>query len=55
VDRRAHACDVAGYASRSVTNKQIASMLYISDKTAEHHVSRILGKLGSTRERLPDR
>jgi DNA-binding CsgD family transcriptional regulator len=28
-----------------LTNKQIARMLYISDKTAEHHVSRILGKL----------
>jgi DNA-binding CsgD family transcriptional regulator/tetratricopeptide (TPR) repeat protein len=33
-----------------LTNKQIAATLYISDKTAEHHVSRILGKLGvSTR------
>jgi DNA-binding CsgD family transcriptional regulator/tetratricopeptide (TPR) repeat protein len=29
-----------------LTNKQIAATLYISDKTAEHHVSRILGKLG---------
>jgi DNA-binding CsgD family transcriptional regulator/tetratricopeptide (TPR) repeat protein len=29
-----------------LTNKQIASTLYISNKTAEHHVSRILGKLG---------
>ncbi len=33
-----------------LTNKQIAAILYISEKTAEHHVSRILGKLGvSTR------
>ena len=29
-----------------LTNRQIASTLYISDKTAEHHVSSILGKLG---------
>jgi DNA-binding CsgD family transcriptional regulator len=28
------------------TNRQIATQLYISEKTAEHHVSRILGKLG---------
>jgi DNA-binding NarL/FixJ family response regulator len=31
-----------------LTNKQIARALYISDKTAEHHVSHILGKLGVT-------
>jgi DNA-binding CsgD family transcriptional regulator/tetratricopeptide (TPR) repeat protein len=29
-----------------LTNKQIAATLYISEKTAEHHVSRILAKLG---------
>ncbi len=29
-----------------LTNKQIAATLYISDKTAEHHVSHILSKLG---------
>ena len=29
-----------------LTNKQIAATLYISDKTAEHHVSHILRKLG---------
>jgi DNA-binding NarL/FixJ family response regulator len=29
-----------------LTNKQIAATLYISDKTAEHHVSHILAKLG---------
>jgi DNA-binding NarL/FixJ family response regulator len=28
------------------TNRQIAAHLYISEKTAEHHVSRILNKLG---------
>ncbi len=33
-----------------LTNRQIAGALFISEKTAEHHVSRILGKLGvSTR------
>jgi len=36
--------------ANGLTNKQIATTLYISDKTAEHHVSHILGKLGvSTR------
>jgi DNA-binding NarL/FixJ family response regulator len=30
------------------TNPQIASALYISRKTAEHHVSNILAKLGVT-------
>lgn len=28
------------------TNREIAVELYISEKTAEHHVSHILGKLG---------
>lgn len=32
--------------AEGLTNKQIAATLYISEKTAEHHVSRILGKLG---------
>ena len=30
------------------TNPQIAASLYISRKTAEHHVSSILVKLGAT-------
>ena len=29
-----------------LTNRQIAGSLYISEKTAEHHVSHILSKLG---------
>lgn len=42
--------EVLGLLASGLTNKQIAATLYISDKTAEHHVSRILGKLGvSTR------
>jgi DNA-binding NarL/FixJ family response regulator/tetratricopeptide (TPR) repeat protein len=42
--------EVLGLLAGGLTNKQIAATLYISDKTVEHHVSRILGKLGvSTR------
>jgi DNA-binding NarL/FixJ family response regulator len=42
--------EVLGLLAGGLTNKQIAATLYITDKTAEHHVSRILGKLGvSTR------
>ncbi len=31
---------------QGLTNAQIAERLYISAKTAEHHVSRVLTKLG---------
>jgi DNA-binding CsgD family transcriptional regulator len=54
--RRAGAADVGGLSAREVevlklvaagfTNPQIADALYISRKTAEHHVSAILAKLG---------
>jgi DNA-binding NarL/FixJ family response regulator len=37
--------EVLGLLADGFTNKQIAATLYISDKTAEHHVSHILGKL----------
>jgi DNA-binding NarL/FixJ family response regulator len=32
--------------ARGLTNAQIGTTLYISTKTAGHHVSRILAKLG---------
>lgn len=40
--------DVLRLLAEGLTNKQIAAALYISEKTAEHHVSHILGKLGVT-------
>ena len=38
--------------AHGLTNREIAERLYISPKTAEHHVSRILDKL-NLRSRLP--
>jgi DNA-binding CsgD family transcriptional regulator len=38
--------DVLRLLADGLTNREIAARLYISEKTAEHHVSRILGKLG---------
>ncbi len=37
---------VLGLLARGMTNAQIGKALFISEKTAGHHVSRILGKLG---------
>ncbi|HQR25453.1 MAG TPA: AAA family ATPase [Nocardioides sp.] len=42
--------EVANLVARGFTNAEIASRLYISPKTADHHVSAVLGKLG-----LPNR
>jgi DNA-binding CsgD family transcriptional regulator len=38
--------EVLRLVAEGLTNAQIAARLYISPKTAEHHVGRILGKLG---------
>ena len=38
--------DVLRLLADGLTNREIAGRLYISEKTAEHHVSAILGKLG---------
>ncbi len=45
-DLTARELDVLGLVAAGMTNPQIAASLYISRKTAEHHVSSILGKLG---------
>ena len=42
--------DVARLVARGLTNAEIAPRLYISPKTADHHVSAVLAKLG-----LPNR
>src|SRR5262245_56314394 len=34
-----------------MTNAEVATRLFVSDKTVEHHVSRILGKLGVSNRR----
>jgi ATP/maltotriose-dependent transcriptional regulator MalT len=38
--------EVAGLVARGRTNREIASELYLSEKTIENHMSRIFGKLG---------
>ncbi|MGN6218494.1 MAG: AAA family ATPase [Microbacterium sp.] len=38
--------DVARLVARGLTNAELARELYISPKTADHHVSAVLGKLG---------
>ena len=38
--------EVLGLLTRGMSNAQIAQTLFISEKTAGHHVSRILAKLG---------
>ncbi len=38
--------DVLRLLGEGLSNKDIAARLYISPKTAEHHVGRIYGKLG---------
>ncbi len=43
--------DVAKLVARGFTNAEIASRLFISPKTADHHVSAVLAKLGMTNRR----
>lgn len=38
--------EVARLLARGLTNGEIATELFVSPKTAEHHVSAVLGKLG---------
>lgn len=38
--------DVARLVAQGLTNSELAERLYISPKTADHHVSAVLGKLG---------
>jgi DNA-binding NarL/FixJ family response regulator len=40
--------EVAGLMSHGLSNRQIATRLLISQRTAESHVENILGKLGFT-------
>ncbi len=42
----ARECEVLELVRQGLSNAEIAQRLYISPKTAEHHVGRILGKLG---------
>jgi len=43
--------DVAKLVARGFTNAEIASRLFISPKTADHHVSAVLTKLGLANRR----
>lgn len=38
--------EIAGYVARGMTNKAIAAELYLSERTVETHVQRVLTKLG---------
>jgi DNA-binding NarL/FixJ family response regulator len=38
--------EVAAHVAQGLTNKQIAALMHISERTAESHIQHILGKLG---------
>jgi DNA-binding CsgD family transcriptional regulator len=38
--------EIMGFLTDSLTNREIAARLFLSEKTVDHHVSAILGKLG---------
>jgi len=40
--------DVLRLAARGLTTRQIADRLYISPKTADHHIQHIYGKIGTS-------
>jgi DNA-binding NarL/FixJ family response regulator len=39
--------DVLRHLSEGMTNAEIADRLFVSNRTVDHHVSAILGKLGA--------
>jgi DNA-binding NarL/FixJ family response regulator len=43
--------EVAGLVAEGLTNREIASRLFVSERTAEYHVEQIRNKLGFTPER----
>lgn len=45
--------EVAELLAQGLSNQAIAQALFLSPRTVEHHVSRVLGKLGVTRDHVP--
>ncbi len=51
-DLSARERQVADLLAEGASNKEIAAALYVSPRTAEHHVAAVLHKLGTTRQAL---